>query len=111
MIRGVHCIIAENDNNTVIINNKQYLCNPLTVVQYSKSHTDQTVSSVMYLHVSMPTPFHKCSCVLTVAILPHVDHTLCIRQSETEQVQRSSRHASCVVLLGSRAEQQECSYS
>ena len=24
-------------------------------------------------------------------ILPHVDHTLCIRQSETEQVQRSSQ--------------------
>ena len=25
------------------------------------------------------------------SILPHVDHTLCIRQSETEQVQRSSQ--------------------
>ena len=45
------------------------------------------------MYLSMATSFHKCSFGLIdwTVFLPHVDHTLCIRQSETEQVQRSSQ--------------------
>ena len=91
VIRGVHCIIVENDNNNTVIINKQcnILRNPLLFNIASPTLIKQCPPWCIYLCLrhSINAPVF----LLIGQYLPHVDHTLCIRQSETEQVQRSSQ--------------------
>ena len=91
LIRGVHCIIVENDNNNhmwLLINMQcNVLRNPLLFNIASPTLIKQCPPWCIYLWLRHSTNAHWSYWL--DSILPHVDHTLCIRQSETEQVQRS----------------------